>query len=252
MNDQQFFNSFHFTKLVFSKEHHTDCSKAPGALKNYIGMIINGSVKLVMKDKTLIFRENEPFFIPLGCKYHSYWYPENGEVCWHSLGFEFLPLRNGKKPTVQKLFFNKSAMNYFERIVSDHSVNSCSIGALYILLGELENKFEYINSPISPVAESALEAINANPFQSIGMVAEKCGVSESSLYGAFKTSLGYSPNFARQKVICEMAIQLLETTNLSVEAVSEKLGFSSSSYFRKVLRLHTGLTPREVRKMSPI
>ena len=250
MNNKQFCNSFYFTKIAFSREHHTDCSKAPGTLRNYIGMLINGSGKLITKGKTITVRKNEPFFIPLGCRYHSFWYPENGEVSWHSLGFELMPLSRDRKPTLQKLTFNDTASGCFEHIVADYCVNSGTVGSLYSLLSELESSFEYTNSRINPIAEAALDILARDPFQSICQTAEKCGVSESALYSAFKHSLGYSPNFARQKIICERAIQLLETTDLPIEEISGESGFSSSSYFRKVFRLHTGLTPREVRKKA--
>lgn len=205
-----------------------------------------------MPEKTLILQEGEPFFIPFGCQYHSYWYPKNGEVSWHSLSFELLPFSNDKRPVLQKLVFNESAMRCFERIVSDYSRSISSIGALYTLLGELENDFEYKDNHIHPVAEAALALLSQNPFQNICQLARECGVSESSLYNIFKRSFGYSPNFARQKVLCEKAIHLLETTDLPVEEISERMGFSSSSYFRKVLRFHTGVTPRQIRKMAII
>lgn len=252
MNSQQFCDSFCFGKVVFAKEHHTNCGQAPGAPKNYIGMLIHGTGKLVTRGETLILEKGEPFFIPFGCQYHSFWYPQDGEVSWHSLGFDLLPFRNGKRPALQKLRFGEFATDCFESIVSDYRVHAGSIGALYQLLGALEDCFTYTDSRIHPIAESALEAITQNPFQSIGQVAQKCGVSESALYSTFKHFLGYSPNYARQKALCDRAIRLLETTDLPIEEISEKMGFSSSSYFRKVLRAHTDATPREIRKRSGI
>lgn len=250
MNNQQFCNSFYFSKITFSREHQTDCAGSPGSPRNYIGMIIKGSGRLVTAEKTLCLQKGEPFFIPMGCKYHSYWFPENGVVSWHSLGFELLPFTGNKKPIIQKITFNKSAERYFENIVSDYSINSGSVGSLYMLLHEFENSLEYKKSNFGGTVEKALNSVNSNPFQSISEIADNCGVSESTLYAAFRSSVGYSPNYARQKVLCERAIKLLETTDCPIEEISGRLGFSSSSYFRKVLRLHTGLTPREIRKGS--
>ena len=47
-----------------------------------------------------------------------------------------------------------------------------------------------------------------------------------------------------------MAVELLTTTDKTVEEISSLLRFSSAAYFRKVLRKHTGLTPKQIRKKS--
>jgi len=40
----------------------------------------------------------------------------------------------------------------------------------------------------------------------------------------------------------------LLTTNKTVEEIASLINFSSASYFRKVLKKHTGSTPSEIRK----
>ena len=54
----------------------------------------------------------------------------------------------------------------------------------------------------------------------------------------------------KQEILCEKAVQLLTTTDLSVEEISNRLLFSSSSYFRKIFKKYTGKTPRQIRKDS--
>jgi len=53
-------------------------------------------------------------------------------------------------------------------------------------------------------------------------------------------------------VLCKKSIDLLQTTDLPIEEISGMMGFSSSSYFRKVLKEHTGKTPHEIRKDAEI
>ena len=43
-------------------------------------------------------------------------------------------------------------------------------------------------------------------------------------------------------------LELLRSTDLPVEAVSQQLGFGSSAYFRRVLRRFTDCTPRQIRR----
>jgi len=75
-----------------------------------------------------------------------------------------------------------------------------------------------------------------------------CMISEPYLYTLFKKVTHITPNDYKQKILCEMGIELLLTTDKKIEEITTILKFSSSSYFRKVLKKHTGLTPREIKK----
>ncbi|MBE6729298.1 MAG: helix-turn-helix transcriptional regulator [Ruminococcaceae bacterium] len=79
-------------------------------------------------------------------------------------------------------------------------------------------------------------------------VAKHCAVNESTLYWAFKTAANKTPNEIKNKFLCQKAIMLIINTNKSVQEISDSLGFSSTSYFRKILKANTGKTPREIRK----
>lgn len=66
-------------------------------------------------------------------------------------------------------------------------------------------------------------------------VSAYCEISESGLYPIFQRVFQKTPLEIKQEILCEKAVQLLTTTDLSVEEISNRLLFSSSSYFRKVL-----------------
>lgn len=73
-------------------------------------------------------------------------------------------------------------------------------------------------------------------------------VSESALYLSFKTHSDKSIHDYRQSVIMEKAKELLISTDIPIEQLSENLGFSSSSYFRKQIHSYFGISPKEIRK----
>ena len=52
----------------------------------------------------------------------------------------------------------------------------------------------------------------------------------------------------KNKIKTERAVILLESTDDSVEKISEKLGFSNAAYFRKTIKRYTGMTPMKIRK----
>ena len=81
-------------------------------------------------------------------------------------------------------------------------------------------------------------------------IASACRVSQSTLYAAFRTQRGVTPVHARQRQLVERAVTLLHTTDLPVEQISAQLGFSSPAYFRRVLRMVLGQTPREIRRRA--
>lgn len=46
----------------------------------------------------------------------------------------------------------------------------------------------------------------------------------------------------------EQAGHLLKTTNLSAREIAETCGFSSTSYFHRICREQTGLSPAQIRQ----
>lgn len=250
MNNQKFFNSFYFIKPTFNKNHQTDHLWESGSPTNYLGFMVSGNAKLTTADKTLYLNAGDCFFIPKGCRYRSFWYPQDhGSVSWYSFGFDYLPVSGDIVPDIQKIARHKNAEKYLELLTQSLQVNCQSVGYLYAFLGEIAKDLSYISRTVVPV-EKANDLIRKNPRQKISNIAAACGISESGLYYSFKKTFGITPNRARQMALCSNAVELLSTTDLSVEEISSRLGFSSSSYFRKVFRSCTQHTPREIRHNS--
>lgn len=66
----------------------------------------------------------------------------------------------------------------------------------------------------------------------------------------FKEKVGCTPNDYRLKAECQKGIEYLLTTDKTVEEISALIGLSSASHFRRMLKTHMGITPKEVRKKS--
>ncbi len=82
----------------------------------------------------------------------------------------------------------------------------------------------------------------------VPFLASLCGMSESGFYSVFKKHTSLTPIEYKNKVRCIRATELLKNTDYTVEYISEKLGFSSPMYMRKVLARFTGKTPRNIRR----
>ena len=82
-----------------------------------------------------------------------------------------------------------------------------------------------------------------------GTILEKKS-SESNLRVKFKDYMGISPNEYRTKSRIEKAKNLLATSQMSVKEITYLLGFYDESYFYKVFKTETGITPKEYRNTN--
>ncbi len=252
MTDIQFYKSFYFNLYSYTSMHHTDWYRGSGSPTHYLARMVSGKAKLSTADCTVELSAGDVFYIPKGEWYRSYWCPdESGEVTFYSFGFDLLPNRETGGYKLQKIECSAEELTLLYAMEENITVSALSIGRLYTFLGAVTNKLEQKEISRSDAAVlRALEFMRNNADYSIGDVAHYCGVSESGLYAKFRNGIGKTPVEVRQKITIDRARELLVTTDMSVEEISESLNFSSSSYFRKVFREHTGKTPSQVRKSS--
>ncbi len=117
--------------------------------------------------------------------------------------------------------------------------------ANYLKVGRA-GRVETGSSPLLP----ALQYIEENKCQSVtqAQMAHLCHLSPSYFSRLFTQEMGcnFSQYIGAQKIA--WAKELLETSDASVESISENLGFSSSAYFIKVFKKYEGITPFLYRK----
>ena len=215
---------------------------------HYIGMMKHGRGCIVSKGQTLELKQNELFYIPKGCPYHSYWIADNF-VTFDSIGFLYFPTNNSNGYMLQKIEQNQEIQEAFAPLSESKTLNAASIGTLYGLLGILEGKLK--PSPLTRdvgIYEEVVQYMRMNPHKTIPQYARLCGVSEALLYHHIKKATGKTPNRIRQEILCEEAANILITTNYTVEEICDMLKFSSAAYFRKVFHDIYHKSPTQVRK----
>jgi len=79
-------------------------------------------------------------------------------------------------------------------------------------------------------------------------LAEFLAMSYRTLLRRFKTATGETPMRYLQKIRIETAKHLFETTNLNLETIMERVGYSDPSSFSLLFKRFTRLTPREYRQ----
>lgn len=75
-------------------------------------------------------------------------------------------------------------------------------------------------------------------------------MSKTSLYKAFQTYMNCTVNEYINKYRIEKAAELLIKTNLSIDEISQKTGFSSNTYFSKLFKQQKGISPLKFRKAN--
>lgn len=93
-------------------------------------------------------------------------------------------------------------------------------------------------------AQQRMEATLSQGFQ-LSELAAWLAVSERTLNRRFKQAIGLAPLAYLQNLRVEVAKQLLESRQVGLEEVSQRVGYGDLSTFRQLFRRKTGLSPRE-------
>ncbi|MFC4319980.1 AraC family transcriptional regulator [Litchfieldia salsa] len=88
---------------------------------------------------------------------------------------------------------------------------------------------------------------NYDCLQSLEEIASAVGLSKYHFTRIFRKTTGYTPIEYLSKIRMEKAVNLLRHTDLSIDEIAKKIGYSSGSYFIKVFRQWIGFPPGEFR-----
>lgn len=259
MKNTNLYNHYNFLYLDLKNYHYTDNRK--GSPLNFLALLLKGTAKIVTQKKTLMLNEGDVFFIPKNLSYESFWYG-NSDIKFISLGYSNLATNIDASFDLQILQCDealKEKILNVPTIVPDNSPvntlpegNRTSCKALSIFYDIMSDIIPMLIASSKNGTLMTLEkiktAIRLNPFLSLSQIAAECNISEPYLYTLFKKHEDSTPNAYRLKILCDIAVEQLTTTDKKIEQIASELNFSSGSYFRKILKNHTGHTPSEIRK----
>ncbi|MBQ2940252.1 MAG: AraC family transcriptional regulator [Clostridia bacterium] len=248
MNNIVLFDAFRFFRITYDKYHYTD--NRCGVPEHYLAYMEQGTCRLVSEESSVDVQEGDVFYIPMGLPYQSFWHGEGG-VSFITLGFKLFPEAYDHHFQMQTIPCSNGIKERIKNITVNRSPDSRTISDFFGVLDQLIPSMKAEKrSSAERIYASSREYILKNVGCTVKDLARHCAVSESTLYLAFKTVANKTPNAVKNEVLCERAQMLLTTTDQSVQEISDRLGFSSTSYFRKILKAYTGKTPREIRKQA--
>jgi AraC-like DNA-binding protein len=251
MNDIQFYKSFLNSTLRFKEYRHADNSGGIGC--HYLARLNRGSARIVtLRGEELKIAEGDIFYLPNGLCYHSHWYGDSeGVIEWNSFGFTHLPDKSGTLYKMQIIPKKEGLSERISALAAEEGVTLAYVGGLYSLLAELmPDMARTEKDKNAALLAEAEDYILRNPDFKVSELARYCNMSESGLYAFFRRTAGTTPIGMKNAHSVRRAVLLLRSTDTPIEELSESLGFSTSAYFRRVIKQHTGKTPSEIRRAA--
>jgi len=248
MDNTLFYNSFKFRSLSGKKYRHTDNSR--GIDCHFLARMLHGSARFVSESgEEMRIGVGDVFYLPLGLRYHSYWTPDSEGVEWESYAFLCFPDKSGKQYAMQKADASNLLHAHLDALAADMRVSPTSVSHLYAALGELLPRMRECDpDPHRDLYSKARAYIHTHPDFRVPELARHCGMSESGLYAFFRSHANTTPIAEKNRILAGRAITLLGTTDLPVEVISERVGFQSVAYFRRIIKAEYGKTPTELRR----
>ena len=143
-------------------------------------------------------------------------------------------------------------------IISRHASpgDALQIAKVYLLKWHPEGQLPYSSLvKHAPHADSVVRGVeewlqeNYTDLEAIKHVVEDSPVPERSLKRRFKAATGSSLIEYLQNLRIEEAKRLLENTQQPVDDISAEVGYMDVSFFRRLFKRLTGLTPNKYRRM---
>jgi len=122
-------------------------------------------------------------------------------------------------------------------------------GLLRCLLNTFFRILSEQTSPCLDRVDNAIRFINEHHHQnlSIADIAEHIGCSEGYFFRIFKNQVGLPPLEYLTRIRLRRAINLLQQTSYSINAISRLVGFQDIYYFRRLFKQRMKMTPTAFR-----
>ena len=243
----------------------------PSVREDYhVHFILHGKGTLEIGGKSYKLQRGQIFVIPPDVETYYYSDPEDPwHYTWVSFGGTragyFLekagitaenPVRDTYIEPERFLELTEKILNHHELTVANELLRTSLLYEIIALLVESQNQQKskegeeevYDYSP-DVYVNTAIEYIGEHyPHTKVSEIAAYIGISRYYLTHIFKEKLHVSPQEFLLNYRMEQANRLLRTTGLSVQAVSEKVGYENPLTFSKTFKNKFGLSPKKYRE----
>lgn len=232
----------------------------PNGRKDYLLYYVAKGTNHVFLDKETIVEEGSfIIFKPFEKQCHIQKDKAMSEFYFiHFNAPETFDLFNFESSTAYKIQPSSKVRDLFEEVIEELRLKPpfyekmCSIKLLNIL-ALLERKIEKESKPKGFYADKisfVLQKMNKEYDKNFSLeeFAEMCNISRFHFLRIFKSLVGCTPIEYRNEIRLDHAKELLMDTDLSIEEISEKVGYSTSSYFCDAFKKKYKKSPSRYRK----
>lgn len=225
--------------------------EAPHPLHIYLFVYVKcGKIKVFSKDKEFELVKGEMVYIPSEYPFKIELSTQNGGTVIYRANFRFFPNVDNYDYIIQSVPVPASLVGYMEELMTfDRSfVNSEFIWKAYRFLDEAEKLMKKNQDLHIRKIEKALDYMREHDHYTIPELAKMCNMSRSGFYAVFQEVVGDTPIRTKHRFQAYKAELLLKSTELSIDEIAEKVGFSSTAHFRKVFYSRYHCSPHEIRR----
>ena len=232
-----------------------------GRLDYYLLYLIEGNFDATTDRGNATLRDGEILVIPPRTRYkihcegnHIYF------LCVHFTGrdtvrllaengIEIFPARN---QIDQNNHLPMRFKTLFEAFAKDDKFRArelcCLLERLLIEAGRAKEKFADSSIGLS----KSIRYINENYTEEIKIpeLAQMEAMCITAYNKRFKAQMGITPSKYIIVLRMQMAIELLETSSLSIKEVSAMCGYNNFNFFARLFKKHTGFAPTEYKKQK--
>lgn len=252
---------FQAERYTFGAHHRFDTRKLPRP-HFCMGLVLSGEgvYQNAETGENVRVSRGDIIFVPQGCRYLAEWSGDGGGVEYVSLHFCFASpalfsreegfvLQRVRVADLDSLFAD------YEYILSHHEEEGLShLAVLARFYAVLASIYPHLVREEHPATDSRIRAALlfmeehfAEPL-TVEQLAAVAGMSAPRFFPAFKAACGVPPIVYLNRLRVERAILLLlSDPDTPIERISDAVGFSCATYFRRVFREATGKTPRAYR-----
>lgn len=220
--------------------------------KNSITYTIGNQEYSGQKDDIILYRpyEMQKYYYTVKNEALVYWIHFDGtevENLMKKLGINDIRVLRLTDTTISVSKTIKRIMN--ELNASHQFSHEIIIGELYCLLAKIAQFNYFNNNNFSKIDEIMNEIkINFSDNTSNQDYAYKCGLSLPHFLRCFKQATGTSPLSYKLNIRIDHAKQLITSTELSINQISQVVGFNDPFYFSRYFKKLTSYSPKEYRE----
>lgn len=229
--------------------HTNDFSNNPRPFFS-IGMILKGKGDFYFqKSDSVHVVPGDIIIVPDTATYVSRWlgFPDISYITFHFIiekGFS-------DNISIQKICGLEHLTKDFKFAYDNFSILEKSFKVLSIFYSILDEIFPKIKKSSEKHIRTSIKKVidhitfNYTDNITIDELSAIANLSPSRFFTVFKKETGITPIEYKNRICIRNAEKMLLISDLSIEEMAEKLGFNSSSYFRRTFKAFTGQSPRE-------